>query len=130
MKIANVVARSLLGVVFVVFGLNGFLQFIKLPPLPGPAVRFLLAMNDTGYLLPLVMGTELVCGALLLSGYFVPLALTVLTPILVNIVCFHLYLTSRNNLLPATGLLAMHLFLMWQYRRSYKGLFASKGAAS
>ena len=90
------VARILLGLVFFVFGLNGFLHFLPQPPLSGPAGDLMGALAATGYMFPLIKGTEVVVGALLLSGRFVPLALTVLAPVLVHIAAFHLALAPTS----------------------------------
>jgi len=129
MKIAPHVARYLLGAVFFVFGLNGFLNFIKLPPMPPQAGEFLEGMMKTGYLTKVVKGTEVVCGALLLAGVAVPFALVMLTPILLNIVLFHVYLTPPKDAVPAFVYLALHLFLVWRYRAYYKPLFKLRAAA-
>src|SRR6476646_9889721 len=86
------VARVVLGFAFFVFGLNGFLHFLPQPPMSGPPAAFMGALGATGYLFPLLKGTEVLAGALLLSGFFVPLALTLLAPVIVNIVAFHLFL--------------------------------------
>src|SRR5438132_7666163 len=89
-------ARILLGLVFFVFGLNGFLHFIPQPPMEGPPAQFIGAMLATGYLFPLLKTTEVLGGLLLLSGRLVPLALTVLAPVVVNIVAFHLFLAPSG----------------------------------
>jgi uncharacterized membrane protein YphA (DoxX/SURF4 family) len=130
MKIATDVARYLLGAVFFAFGLNGFLNFIKLPPMPPEAGEFLGAMVKTGYLMTVVKLTEVVCGSLLLSGLFVPLALVLLAPVVVNIVLFHLYLTPPSDAVSAYVFLALHLFLLWSYRTYYKPLFTMKAAVT
>ena len=130
MKIATHIVRYLLGAVFFVFGLNGFLNFIKLPPFPPEAGEFLGAMMKTGYLWTLVKTTEVVCGALLLSGLFVPLTLVLLAPVVINIVFFHLYLTPPSDGVPAYVFLALHLFLLWSYRDYYKPLFTPKSAVT
>jgi len=124
MKVATGIARYLLGIVFFVFGLNGFLDLIPLPPLPTPAADFLQALQHTGYLFYLVKGTEVVAGALLLSGRFVPLALVLLSPVIVNIVLFHAYLNAPHEVVPPLVMLGVHLFLVWQYRKHYQTLFA------
>jgi len=124
MKIATHVARYLLGAVFFVFGLNGFFSFIKLPPMPTEAGNFLGALVNTGYLMNFIKGTEVVCGALLLAGIAVPLALVALTPVLINIVLFHIYLTPPKDAVSAFVFLALHLFLVWRYRNYYRPLFA------
>lgn len=126
MKIATHVARYFLGAVFFVFGLNGFFHFIQLPPMPTEAGEFLGAMVKTGYLMTLVKVTEVVCGALLLAGVYVPLALVMLTPVVVNIFLFHAFLTPPKDAVGSVIFLAVHLFLVWQYRAHYKSLFVPK----
>ena len=76
------------------FGLNGFLNFIPQPPMSGPPANFVGALAATGYLLPLLKDTEVAAGALLLSNRFVPLALLILAPVVVNIVAFHAFLAG------------------------------------
>lgn len=122
MKIATTVARLILGFVFLVFGLNGFLHFIPMPPLPAKATEFFGGLAVSGYLLPLLFGVQAVGGALLLGGVLVPLALTLLAPIVVNILLFHLFLDPAGG---AAGYVAtlLQLFLMWQYRDYYRSLF-------
>jgi uncharacterized membrane protein YphA (DoxX/SURF4 family) len=111
-------ARILLGLVFFVFGLNGFLHFIPQPPPPAPAMAFFGALFATGYMLPLVMGTQLLVGVLLLSNRFVPLALALIAPVIVNIVAFHVAL-APSGLPLALVVLALELFLAWSYRGSF-----------
>jgi uncharacterized membrane protein YphA (DoxX/SURF4 family) len=112
-------ARILLGLVFFVFGLNGFLHFIPQPPPPAPAMAFFGALFATGYMLPLVMGTQLLVGVLLLSNRFVPLALALIAPIIVNIVAFHAAL-APSGLPLALVVLALELLLAWSYRGSFR----------
>src|SRR5258706_814056 len=81
--------RILLGLVFFVFGLNAFLGFIPQPPMPDKAGAFMGALAATGYMFPLIKGVEVIGGAMLLSNRFVPLALVLLAPNVVNIVLFH-----------------------------------------
>jgi uncharacterized membrane protein YphA (DoxX/SURF4 family) len=119
------VARILLGLVFFVFGLNGFLHFLPNPPLTPAAGSLLGAFVASGYLLALVKGTEVVVGALLLAGRFVPLALTVLAPVLVNIVAFHLFLAPSGLGLPIV-LVAIEIYLAWAYRRSFAPLVQAR----
>jgi uncharacterized membrane protein YphA (DoxX/SURF4 family) len=93
---AQTAARIVLGGGFVVFGLNGFLNFMPMPPHPGPAGEFLGALGASGYMFPLIKGIELVTGLLLLAGRYVPLALTLLAPVMVNILAFHLFLEPSS----------------------------------
>jgi uncharacterized membrane protein YphA (DoxX/SURF4 family) len=113
------IARYLLGLTFFVFGLNGFLHFLPQPPMSGPPANFAGAMLATGYLFPLLKGTEVIAGVLLLSNRYVPLALAVLAPVLINIVAFHAFLAPGGLALPIV-LLVAELYLA----RSYKDAFA------
>ena len=120
-------ARVLLGLVFFVFGLNGFLNFIPPPatPLPERAMAFFVAMIGTGYLLPLVAGTQALAGALLLANRFVPLALILLAPVIVNIVAYHIFL-DRSGTVIALVVLALESFLLWSHRAAYRGLLTAR----
>jgi uncharacterized membrane protein YphA (DoxX/SURF4 family) len=120
-----IVARILLGLVFFVFGLNGFLHFIPQPPISGPPADFLGAMIATGYLFSLLKATEVVCGALLLAGRFVPLALTMLAPVLVNIVFFHAFLEPAMIGLPLV-LVAIEIYLAWVYRSAFRPMLQAR----
>src|ERR1700681_3476001 len=88
-RFAPAAARILLGLIFFVFGLNGFLQFIPQPPMPEKAGMFMGALAATGYMFPLIKSVEVIAGALLLANRFVPLALALLAPNVVNILLFH-----------------------------------------
>jgi putative oxidoreductase len=121
MKIATVIVRLLLGLVFVVFGANGFLQFLPMPPLPqGLVGEFLHAFFASGYVY-VIAGCELIGGLLLLIGRFVPLGLTILGPIIVNIVLFHLLLASEGLGL-AIVIAVLFLFLLWRYWTAFAPL--------
>jgi hypothetical protein len=126
---ARTAARLALGGVFFIFGLNGFLSFIPQPPHAGPAADFLGALAATGYMFPLVKGVELVTGLLLLAGRYVPLALTLLAPVVVNIVAFHLFLEPASLALPVV-LLALGSYLAWTERASFAPLFKARSGAS
>jgi len=123
MSKAATVARILMGAAFVVFGLNGFLHFLPDPELPPEAGALLGAFVKSGYLMKLVKATEVVGGALVLTGVAVPFALVLLAPILVNIFLFHLVLAPAG-IGPAAVLGACELVLAWHHRRSFRGLFA------
>jgi uncharacterized membrane protein YphA (DoxX/SURF4 family) len=120
-------ARILLGLIFFVFGLNFFLHFIPQPPPSGPAGAFAGAMFATGYLFVLLKVAEVVSGALLLAGRFVPLALAVLAPIVINILFFHAFLAPAGIALPIV-VLALELFLAWSYRSAYRPMLATRAA--
>ncbi len=130
MRYANTVARILLGLTFLVFGLNGFLNFIPPPtkPMPEAIVTFSVALMKSGYLFQLVKGTEVLVGVLLLANRFVPLALALIAPVVVNIVAVHLFL-DRSGLAIATVVLALELFLAWRYRSAYRPMLRATAEA-
>jgi uncharacterized membrane protein YphA (DoxX/SURF4 family) len=124
MKVSTttVILRSLLGIIFLVFGVNGFFPFIPLPQVPGRAVAFLGALAMTGYMFKLVSGTQVVAGALLLVGWMAPFALVLLAPLIVNIVAFHLFL-APGGLPLAVVVTVLEVILAWQYREAFRPLF-------
>jgi uncharacterized membrane protein YphA (DoxX/SURF4 family) len=123
-KLLPVVTRVVLGLVFFVFGLNGFLQFLPQPPMPAAAMPFLGGLAGAGYFFPLLKATEVAAGVLLLSNRFVPLALTMLAPIIVNIAAFHLVLAP--NPIMVVFLLIAEIYLAWSYRDAFRGVLAMK----
>jgi|SRR5450631_4136579 putative oxidoreductase len=121
MKVATIIVRILLGLIFVVFGSNAFLHFLPMPPLPqnvaGDYVRVFMV---SGYVY--VVGfLEVIGGFLLLIGCFVPLGLTILAPIIVNILIFHA-LMAPEGFPPALVVTALELFLLWSYRSVFAPL--------
>ena len=124
MKILTNVSRFLLGLIFLVFGLNGFLHFIPMPPPSGVAGQFLGAMFVSNYLL-VVSGLQVISGALLLIDRYVPLALTILGPIIVNILLFHGLMNP-----PGIGL-AVFVAILWgvvfvSVRSAFAGIFLAR----
>jgi putative oxidoreductase len=127
MKIASISARYLLGLMFTVFGLNGFLHFIPQPPPANPvAVQFLIAVS-TSQFAAFFFALQLLGGLLLLSGFFVPLALTVLAAELYNILAFHLTMAPAS-ITPALVASVLWVLVFLQYRESFKGIFSAKPA--
>jgi uncharacterized membrane protein YphA (DoxX/SURF4 family) len=125
------VGRVLLGLVFFVFGLNGFLNFIPPPPadtIPAGAADLAGAMMKSGYLFQLIKGTEVAAGLLLLSNRFVPLALTMLAPVIVNILAFHAFLAPSGLAIPFV-VLALELYLAWSYRSVFRPMLAMRATA-
>jgi uncharacterized membrane protein YphA (DoxX/SURF4 family) len=119
-------ARLFLGLVFTVFGLNFFLHFLPTPPTPPPrAAAFAGALFGSGYFFPLLKTTEVAAGLLLLSGRFVTLALTVLAPIVINIVGFHLFLAPSGMAL-ALAVMAAELYLAWTYRAAFAPMLQAR----
>jgi putative oxidoreductase len=122
MKIAILIARILLGLLFLVFGLNGILHFMKTPPMPpSDAATFATILMNSGYM-AFVSVLMVIAGLLLLVGRYVPLALVILGPILVNILCFH-FLLAHGGAAPGLIATVLELFLIWAYRLSFRGLF-------
>ena len=123
MKTAVLIARILLGIIFLVFGLNGFLQFLPQPEMPQAAIAFFGGLAASGFMLPTLFATQLVGGALLLLGR-VPLGVVILTPVIVHIVEFHVFLAPAG--LPLAVLVAtLAMFLAWTHRAAYRPLFAA-----
>src|SRR5262245_51571927 len=121
------IARILMGLMFFVFGLNGFLQFIPPPkePMPAAAMDFAGALFKTGYMIQLVAGTQLLVGVLLLINRFVPLALALIAPILVGIITFHIFLAPASTA-PGAVVLVMELYLAWAYRSAFRPMLAAR----
>jgi putative oxidoreductase len=125
MKIVSIIARYLLGLMFAVFGLNGFLNFIHQPPPTNPlAIQFFVAISSSHFA-GFFFAIQLIGGLLLLSGYFVPLALTLLAAELYNILAFHLTL-SPATIAPALLAAVLWVLVFLQYRASFQDVFAAK----
>jgi hypothetical protein len=121
MKIGTIIARSLLGAIFVVFGSNMFLHFIPMPPPPeGPARDFMTALFVSHFLY-VVGALQVAGGLLLLTWRWVPLGLTLLGPVIVNILSFHVFMAPAGLPL-ALVVTALALFLVWRYRANFSGL--------
>jgi putative oxidoreductase len=124
MKITKLIARILLGLLFLVFGLNGFLQFIHMAPPTGLAGQYVGALFISHYLVPVFL-LEIIGGALLLANRFVPLALILLGPVIVNILLFH-------TLMAPAGLpLALFATVLWALvfyavHRAFAGVLAQR----
>jgi len=121
MKVVTIIARVLLGLIFVVFGSNAFLHFLPMPPLSqGLAGDFLRVFFASGYVY-VIGAMQIVSGLLLLIGSFVPLGLTILAAIIFNILVFHA-LMAPEGFAPAIVVTALEVFLLWRYRAAFAGL--------
>jgi putative oxidoreductase len=121
MKIATIIARVLLGLIFLFFGSNGLLHFLPMPPLPqGVTGEFLHSFFASGYVY-VISVFQVIGGLLLLIGRFVPLGLIILAAIIVNIWAFHL-LMAPEGLPPAVVVTVLELFLVWSYRARFAGI--------
>jgi hypothetical protein len=118
------VARTLLGLVFFVFGLNFFLNFLPQPPPPKEALPFFDGLTSSGYVFPVIKALEVAAGLALLTNRFVPLALTVLAPILINIAGVHFVLVPEP-VMPII-LLALELYLAWSYRAAFAPMLRAR----
>jgi putative oxidoreductase len=125
MKTTSIVARYLLGLIFTVFGLNGFLNFIHQPPPANPlAAQFFVAVSASHFA-AFFFAVQVLGGLLLLSGYFIPLALTALAAELYNILAFHLTL-SPATIAPALLASVLWVLVFLQYRKSFTNIFSAK----
>jgi len=121
-KTATVIARILLGLMFVIFGSNFFLNFIPMPPPPpGLAGDYFKVFAASGYMY-VVGAMQLLSGLLLLIGRFVPLALTILAAMIFNIWTFHILMDPQGLFPMAIVVMALELFLVWSYRDRFAGI--------
>jgi uncharacterized membrane protein YphA (DoxX/SURF4 family) len=127
-SLVSTLARVAFGLIFTVFGLNGFFHFLPQPPIEGTALQFIGGLAATGYFFPLLKGTEVLAGLALLSGRYVPLALTVLAPISINIFAYHAFLAG-GLALPIV-ILALHLYLAWHNRAAFRSVLEAKAPAT
>jgi hypothetical protein len=127
MKTVFLVSRILLGVIFTVFGLNGFLHFLPMGPAPsGLAGQYLTVVSESHYI-TVIFAFQLICGILLLINQFVPLAVTILAGVLTNILLFHI------TMAPAGLPLALFTLVLWilvfaSVRSHFAGIFTQKAA--
>lgn len=119
------VSRSLLGFIFVFAGVNGFLNFVPPMPMPKGAAAFALALFQSGYIMQLIAGTQLLAGALLLVNRYVPLALALLAPVIVNIVAFHAFLLP-SGLVMAAIVFTLEVHLAITYRAVYRSMLTAR----
>lgn len=127
-RCATIVTRVLTGLLFATTGLNGFLMFM---PAPDPStmapagVAFSAALYATGYMMQLASGVQLVAGILLLAGRFVPLALAMLAPMVVNIFLFHVFL-EPSGIVTAIVVAAAEIGLAWAYRDKFRPMLQAR----
>ena len=125
MKTTSIVARYLLGLQFTVFGLNGFLNFIHQPPPTNPLALQFLGATVASHFAAFFFAGQVLGGLLLLFGFFVPLALTLLAAELYNILAFHLTM-SPGTIAPALVACVLWILVFLQYRESFKSIFSAK----
>lgn len=125
MKVAATIARYLLGLMFAVFGLNGFLHFIPQPPPTSPLALQYLTVMVTSHYFAVIAAIQLISGLLLLAGFFVPLALTLLGPVLFNILVYHSLMDPSG--IGAGAFATLLWFIVFaRYRASFAGVFEAR----
>ena len=122
MKIAVIIVRVLLGLLFIFASVTYFFNLIQPPAMTGPVKTFNEGLAAAPYFFPALKATELLCGLAFLIGRFVPLATVLIAPVIVQIFLFHIFM-DRTGLPVAIFLVAANLFLAYAYRRSYSQLF-------
>jgi uncharacterized membrane protein YphA (DoxX/SURF4 family) len=124
-RIITAIVRGLLGLMFLVFGLNGFLNFMPAPKdLPPDMITVITGLMKGGYM-AVVSGAEIVVAVLLLINRFVPLALALLAPIVVGIITFHIAVAPAT-IVPGIIVLVMELYLAWAYRSVFRPMLRAK----
>ena len=125
MKIVALVARLLLGLIFLVFGLNGFLNFLSMGPMPtGVAGQFIGALFQSHYL-HAVAAVQVIGGVLLLVNRFVPLALVLLGAVIANIFFYHLFM-NFEGIPMAILVLILWLIVFYRHRQYFSGIFVQR----
>jgi uncharacterized membrane protein YphA (DoxX/SURF4 family) len=124
-RIVTAIVRILLGLMFLVFGLNGFLNFMPAPKdIPPEIMNVMGALMQAGYM-TVVSGAEVLIALMLLTNRFVPLALALLAPIIVGILTFHIAM-QPTTIGPGVVVLAMELYLAWAYRGAFRPMLRTK----
>ena len=125
MKIAILIARILLGLMFLVFGANILFPFLPMPAQPPSDATTYMTILATHKYMAFVGLIQVIGGLLLLVGRYVPLGLTLLAPIIVNVWLFHVLLAGGHGLAPGFLAAVLELFLIYTYRFNFRGLFAA-----
>ncbi|BDI31084.1 hypothetical protein CCAX7_31350 [Capsulimonas corticalis] len=124
MKLVTTISRILLGLMFLIFGLNGFLHFIHQPPPTGLALQYLMVLSESHYMTAVFL-LQVIGGALLLANRYVPLALVLLGPVIVNILLYHT-LMAPAGLPPGAVATVLWCIVFSSVRRAFAGVFAAK----
>jgi len=123
----SAIARISMGLIFLITGMNGFLNFLPQPktPLPEGAIAFNVALMKTGYLFQMIMGIQVLVGILLLLNRYVPLALAIIAPVIVGIITFHLFLMPSGWPMAAV-VFVLEVYLAWSYRKAFRLMLAAR----
>ncbi len=127
MKISATIARYLMGTIFTIFGLNGFLQFIPPMPVPPVATQFFTVLTVSHYVVPIFL-IQVVCGVMFLLNRYVPLALTLIGPVIVNILLFHI-LMNPGGIVPGVVVTVCWFIVFYSVRGAFTGIFRYKTPA-
>lgn len=122
MKIFFMALTAIYGLFWLVFGLNGFLHFFAVPEASGEAAKFMQALTMAGYVMPIVYITQIISGIMLLSRRFVPLALLLLGPVVMNVLLYDLFL-NHSGLIIGVAISAFYAVLLFNSRRAFFPLF-------
>lgn len=125
MKIAMIIVRTLMGLLFLFGSVVFFFGLIAPPPMTGVQKMFNEGLNSVGYFFPVLKAVELLCGLAFVTGYFVPLATVVIAPIIINIFLYH-SLIDTSGLPVAIFLVLANIFVAYYYRDAYAGLLRAK----
>jgi putative oxidoreductase len=125
MKIAMIIVRTLMGLLFLFASIVVLFKLVPKPELTGTVKTFNDGIESVGYFVPLLKITELLCGLAFLAGRYVPLATVVIAPVIVNILFFHAFV-DRTGLPAAIFLVLANIFVAYYYRASYAGILAAK----
>ncbi len=125
MKLAMIIVRTLMGLLFLFASIVVLFHLVPKPELTGVVKTFNEGLESVGYFMPLLKVTELLCGLAFVAGRYVPLATVVIAPIIVNIFFFHAFV-DRTGLPVAIFLVLANTFVAYYYRRSYEGLLKAK----
>ncbi len=120
MKIASTIARYLLGLIFTVFGLNGFFHFIPMMPVPPLATQFFTVLMASHYMVPIFL-LQIACGLLFLANRYVPLALALIAPVIFNILLFHV-LMNPSGIVPGIIATVCWFMVFNSVRPSFAGI--------
>lgn len=125
MKIAVIIVRVLMGLMFLFASISFFFKLMPQPEMSGPIKFFNEGLAASGYFMPFLKTVELICGLLLVAGLFIPLTAIIIFPITIHIFLVHLFM-APEGLPVAVFMLLGNLFLAWYYRKSYAALFVMK----
>jgi putative oxidoreductase len=125
MKIAATISRYLLGIIFIIFGLNGFLNFIPQGPMPDGAAGQFIAVGMSTHYFAFAFAVQLLAGALFLANRYVPLALTLIGPVIVNILLFH-GLMQPGGIAPGAVVTILWFVVFASFRPAFDGILRAR----